>query len=217
MPIPTVSIILPTYNRADIINRAIESVLKQTVSNWELIIVDDGSADNTIERVQKYLADKRINYHSESHWGVVATINRGIALASADIGTILGSDDWYKPDHLEVNLEYLSHHPEIDIVHSNSEAIGDRLVLDITRPGEFIDLDECYHEGTLFIRQRVLRRFTFDGENQPGEGYRLVHKALAAGFKVHKPPSRTYVYDRTRPDSLTKQATKAARLPVNLK
>lgn len=217
MPTPAVSIIIPTYNRADIINRAIESVLKQTVSNWELIIVDDGSTDNTIERVQKHLADKRINYHSESHRGVVATINRGIALASADIGTILGSDDWYKPNHLEVNLDYLSNHLEIDIAHSNAEVLGDHLVLDITQPGEFIDLDECYHEGTLFIRQRVLKRFIFDGENQPGEGYRLIHKALAAGFKVHKLPTRTYVYDRTRPDSLTKQAAKTARLPVNLK
>ena len=76
-----------------------------------------------------------------------------------------------------------------------------------------IDLDECYLEGTLFIRRRVLKRINFD-EGGIGEGYRFVQKVLAAGFKIHKLASRTYVYDRSRGDSLTKQFAKLNKIAV---
>ena len=208
MALPAVSVVLPTYNRANIVTRAVASVWAQTFTDWELIIVDDGSNDHTCESVRVFLADSRIKYVPLEHQGVIKAINFGISQAKAEIVTFLGSDDWLKSGHLEVNLNYLGAQAGVDLVHSNALVLGDRVVPDITHPGQLIDLDECYLEGTLFVRRRVLKRTNFD-EGGIGEGYRFVQKVLAAGFKIHKLASRTYVYDRSRGDSLTKRFAKS--------
>ena len=67
--LPLVSIIMPTYNRDQFINEAIESIQEQTYHNWELIIIDDGSNDNT-EKIVKDIADKRIHYYKQDHFGM---------------------------------------------------------------------------------------------------------------------------------------------------
>ena len=84
-PNPTVSIILPTYNRAALLPRAIDSVLAQSFTDWELLIWDDGSTDNTSTVVQAY-KDARIRYYSD--------VNHGAALcAQPGIGEVLGGPD----------------------------------------------------------------------------------------------------------------------------
>ncbi len=73
-----ISIIIPTYNRADLIERAITSVVSQTYTNWELLIIDDGSTDNTKSIIEKYLSDKRIKYIYQENKGPGAARNNGI-------------------------------------------------------------------------------------------------------------------------------------------
>ena len=82
-----------------------------------------------------FLSDSRVKYIPLEHQGVIKAINFGISQAKAEIVTFLGSDDWLKPDHLEVNLNYLEAQPEVDLVHSNALVLGDRMVPDITRLG----------------------------------------------------------------------------------
>ncbi len=200
--LPQISVILPTYNRADIINRAINSVLGQSFEMWELIIIDDGSSDNTRLVVEKYLTDGRIKYFFQANQGVVAAINYGINKASSEIITFLGSDDWYKPDHLLVNYNYLQVNPAIDLIHSNVEVIGSSLAPDYTKPGLSINLDKCYIEGTFFIRQRVFKKVAFTQNQQIAEGYRFVKAVHKYGFFIKKINTRTYIYDRTRSDSI---------------
>lgn len=103
----TVSVIIPTYNRAHVISRAIRSVLNQTFQNWELIIVDDGSNDNTEEVVRSF-SDPRILYiHHQSNRGASAARNTGIQLARGRYIAFLDSDDEWLPEKLEKQLRVL--------------------------------------------------------------------------------------------------------------
>ena len=82
---PTVSVITATYNYARYLGEAIESVLAQTLADWEMIVVDDGSSDNTAEVIQPYLRDKRIHYHRTENRGQPAAKNTAIRLAKGSL------------------------------------------------------------------------------------------------------------------------------------
>ena len=97
---PEFSIIIPTYNRANRVCKAIESVLSQTYKNWELIIIDDGSTDNTKAVCQQF-EDKRITYVYQENSERSAARNKGIALARGKYIGFLDSDDTYSPTFLE--------------------------------------------------------------------------------------------------------------------
>lgn len=87
------SIIIPSFNRAKILDKAIESVLYQTYTNWELIIVDDGSTDDTGVFIKKHLIDKRIKYIYQDNAGVCAARNKGASIADGEFLVFLDSDD----------------------------------------------------------------------------------------------------------------------------
>jgi glycosyltransferase involved in cell wall biosynthesis len=105
--VPTVSVILPTFNRADSLGRAIQSVLTQTLSNFELIIVDDGSTDNTVHLVAGF-RDSRIRLLSlDNNSGAGRARNEGIRAASAELVAFLDSDDEWMPRKLELQVAHL--------------------------------------------------------------------------------------------------------------
>lgn len=97
---PLVSVIIPAYNHERFIAETVESVLGQTLSDFELIVVDDGSTDKTAEIVQSY-NDERLNYFHQENQDAYNTINRGMSLAKGHFLSILNSDDVYSLDRLE--------------------------------------------------------------------------------------------------------------------
>ncbi|MCF7885551.1 MAG: glycosyltransferase, partial [Candidatus Marinimicrobia bacterium] len=99
------SVIIPTYNRAEKLERAIESVLAQTYSNVELIVIDDGSTDNTSEILNKY--DSQLKHFSILHSGVSAARNIGIKKATGEWIAFLDSDDYWLSEKLEKQLEFM--------------------------------------------------------------------------------------------------------------
>lgn len=99
MQSPFFSVILPTYNRANMIGKAIESVLAQTYTNWELIVVDDGSTDNTKQVVEAY-NDTRIRYIYQQNAERSAARNNGIDNANGVYVCFIDSDDYFLPNHL---------------------------------------------------------------------------------------------------------------------
>ena len=96
---PTVSVIIPTYNRESYLERAIISVLEQTYTDYELIIIDDGSTDDTVSILNKY--DKNIRKYSILHSGVSAARNFGITKAHGQWIALLDSDDYWLPEKLK--------------------------------------------------------------------------------------------------------------------
>ncbi len=103
---PTVSIIVPTFNRSKLVINAIESVLCQTYRDYEIIVVDDGSTDNTAEALTPYM--DRIRYVYQANLGTSAAKNRGIQLARGKWISILDSDDLWLPTKLEVQLKVVT-------------------------------------------------------------------------------------------------------------
>lgn len=126
MPIASrrVSVVVPTYNRAELIQEAIESVLCQTTPVHEIIVVDDGSTDSTCERVRGY--GDRVVLLKHDRRGAPAARNRGLARATGDWIASLDSDDVWTPTKLEKQLQYLDRHPQCGLVHTGYYEFGDR-------------------------------------------------------------------------------------------
>lgn len=104
---PFFSVIIPTYNRAHLISRAIESVLGQTFKDWELIVIDDGSTDDTQAKVLGF-QDQRLRYVWQENAERSAARNHGIRLAKGKYVCFQDSDDWYRPNHLAVHFDAIS-------------------------------------------------------------------------------------------------------------
>ena len=112
-----VSVIIPTYNRAELLERAVKSVQKQTYKNWEIIVVDDGSTDNTEDIINK-INDARIKYiKNEKNLGAAASRNRGVELAKYDYVAFQDSDDVWRIDKLEKQMKYLHQNTDYDMVY----------------------------------------------------------------------------------------------------
>ncbi|OQW37432.1 MAG: hypothetical protein A4E19_13590 [Nitrospira sp. SG-bin1] len=114
MAMPLVSVVLPTYNRADTIQRAIRSVQSQTFSDWELIIIDDGSKDNTTDIVAGL--DPRFHVVRQTNQGVTAARNAGLRRAIGRYLAFLDSDDEWLPHHLELETAFLEAHTDEQFV-----------------------------------------------------------------------------------------------------
>jgi len=123
-----VSVIIPTFNRADLIEYSIISVLNQTYQNFEIIIIDDGSTDNTREVVHS-IKDKRIKYIYYKHVGLPASArNKGIMIARGEFIAFLDSDDIWLPKKLEMQIKTFNKIPNLLLVATNGIVFPTNLV-----------------------------------------------------------------------------------------
>ena len=135
--LPTISVIIPTYNRASLLKEALDSVLAQTYTDYEVIVIDDGSTDNTEEMMQAFLTDSRIRYIKQSNAGVSAARNHGIFEARGEWIAFLDSDDLWFPEKLEKQMAFLTEHPTAGAVCGPSYQYQDgRVVKD--KNGEMV-------------------------------------------------------------------------------
>ena len=118
-----VSIIIPTYNRASTCRKAVISVLEQTYESYEVLVIDDGSQDNTKDMVG-YL-DQRVKYYWQENAGVSAARNHGLELAQGEFIAFLDSDDTWLPWKLEVQLAILNEFSEAGMVWTNMSAVDE--------------------------------------------------------------------------------------------
>ncbi len=123
MPAPRISVIIPTYNRAHFITTAIDSVLQQTCHDVEIIVVDDGSTDDTRERLTAY--GNRIRYILTPNRRVGHARNVGMAHAKGDYLTFLDSDDLLYPYMLEIESKLLDLYPDVGLVYAEMSAFDD--------------------------------------------------------------------------------------------
>ena len=125
---PRISVIIPTYNRADYLPQAIDSVLTQTHHAAEIIVVDDGSTDNTREVAERY--GPRVTYLTTDHGGVAHARNVGVRHASGEYLAFLDSDDLFYPYMLELESRILDAFPEIGMVYAEMSAFDDATFFD---------------------------------------------------------------------------------------
>lgn len=112
-----ISIVMPTYNRAQYITRCIESILTQSYTNWELWVIDDGSTDETSQIVQDYISkDERIHLYAQENQGPSTSRKIGIRLSKGACITFVDSDDYIEPHYLEHLLEPLKIFPNLECI-----------------------------------------------------------------------------------------------------
>ncbi len=199
---PNVSVIIPTFNRAHLLERAIMSALRQTYDNLEIIIIDDGSTDNTYEIVEKFFSlSTNIRYVKQSNRGLPASLNVGIKLSAGKYITFLGSDDEYLPQHIEKRYLVLSKHKEIDLLHGGLKIVGSPYVRDKNNLNKKIHLNKCAVGGTFFGKRIVFTKLKGFKNLNYSEDSEFLERA-EKHFKVIKVNFPTYVYYRNTPDSL---------------
>ena len=158
--LPLVSIILPTYNRWPTLQQAIASVQAQSYPHWELIIVDDGSSDETPHRLAE-MADPRLRCVRQPNQGRSRARNHGLSLAQGEMVAFLDDDDWYLPSRLAQQVTFLQTHPDVDLV-----AAGVLIARDAEPPRPWVawrdqpqlTLDRCLVGCPLPICAVLLRR-----------------------------------------------------------
>jgi glycosyltransferase involved in cell wall biosynthesis len=196
-PKPTISIILCTYNREKYLNDCIKSVLQQTFQGFELIVVDDGSQDNTFELVNQYVQKfNNIRYLKHQNRKAGYARNAGIQASFGEYITFLDSDDTYKPHHLESRWEFMQANPQIDLIEGGCLIEEEFFVPDYFQPNKIISIKECVLGATFFGKRHVF--FALQGFNNIPYGEDTDFWARANKiFKTHqiKKPE-TYVYTR---------------------
>lgn len=153
---PIVSIIIPAYNAQKTILKTISSVRQQTHTDWELIVINDGSTDNTSE-IAKSITDSRIQIFDYPNSGVATARNRGIERATGDYIAFLDADDTWTSNKLELQLKALQQNPQASVAYSWTyflyEATG------VCSPSE-----QIYYQGNVY-RELLSNNFLCSGSN----------------------------------------------------
>jgi len=134
-----ISIIMPAYNEEKYISEAIESIMRQTYQDWELVIVDDASEDRTVDIIKQYsLSDPRIKlYRFSCNKGACAALNEALTKTEGEYICWLSADDKYKEEMLESSLDYLIRKPEMQAVFSVHEFINEKSIsIEVWKPNE---------------------------------------------------------------------------------
>jgi glycosyltransferase involved in cell wall biosynthesis len=210
---PLVSIITPAYNTAGFLSDAIESALAQTMTDFELLIADDGSTDGTLEVARGWAQrDSRVRVSTGPNRGTASARNRAMRHARGSYFALLDSDDVWQPGFLDAQLAVFRAHPEADVVTGNAYNFGgpshDRPLKPIGTECQRLSLlDILEKEDAVCImsvfRRRVLDRIgAFNTDLRQCEDYEYWVRAAHAGcvFLVNPAP---LAYYRRHPDSIS--------------
>jgi len=200
---PFFSVIITTYNRKMLLRRALQSLIQQTETDWEGIIIDDGSTDNTEFEIQPFLNDTRLQFIYQKNTGYSLAKNSGIFLAKGKYITFLDSDDEYLLNHLETRKQILAKHPEIDFLYGGLCVIGNEYVPDRFDNHKLIHLNDCVIGGTFFIKKELALSLNGFLDIAMGSDAEFFERVGASGSFTQKTSIPTYVYHRENPDSLT--------------
>jgi len=199
-----VTVIMSVFNTPfTTVKRAIDSVLNQTFQDFELLIIDDGSTDDSPQLILEYaiLNENKITYLRHKNCSQSESINRAILLTESEYITVIDADDEYKTNHLELCLSEIN---SLDLIASTTETIvnkeSDYYVPDRYNQNEVVHVDDCILFATLFGKKEVFQNLNFI--NMYGADAHFYERAEKMYF-VEKLDLRTYIYYRNNPDSIS--------------
>ncbi|MFM2284294.1 MAG: hypothetical protein RL222_1798 [Bacteroidota bacterium] len=190
------SIIIPAYNRAHMIIETLETTFLQTYPHYEVIVVDDGSTDNT-EEVVKAITNPKFRYHKKTNEERAVARNTGFNLAKGDYVTLLDSDDFLYPTHLEEAAKYIKANKNPEVIRFDFDVVdSDKKVLQVAAMPD--NLNEKMIHGNymgcsgIILKREVAVRYQFNGDRDlsGSEDYELWMR-LAARFPIHTPKKVT--------------------------
>ena len=206
-----VSIILPTFNAEDFVGSAISSVLKQTHTDWELIIINDGSTDAT-EMEIGHFCDHRIIYIYQQNQGVSAARNAGIEIMSGDYFCFLDADDTLPPDSLKDRIEVFRNFPDTSFV-DGGVAVFDKDMSNILKTWyptyqgppfeELLQISErCFFGPTWMIKRKPLIKYSFNTGLTHGEDY-YFYLSIAKSGVYRNTQKIIYYYRKTKGSAMS--------------
>ncbi|MCT4533738.1 glycosyltransferase [Halodesulfovibrio sp.] len=207
---PSVSVVMPVYNGANTLSTAVDSILAQTFTDFEFIIVDDGSTDSTLEIIQEYIAhDERVRGFTIPHSGVATAANAGLSKVRARLIARMDADDYSLPERLAQQVAYLHGHPEIGLVGTRVTFGGDRntaggyaryvdwtntlLTPDDISIRRFQEAPFA-HPSTMYRTELIERFGGYRTGNLP-EDYELWLRWMSLGVKAAKLPQELVVWN----------------------
>lgn len=151
--LPLVSVLIPLYNHESFVEFAIESVMNQTYKNVELIVINDGSVDNSDEKIKDLLKKYNFEYHQQENKGLIFTIEKLRSLAQGKYISLLASDDAFVHNKIEILVNYLENNPQYAMVYSNMYFmnIENQIVSKIKDGGEKGNIFDSLLCGNFFI------------------------------------------------------------------
>jgi len=180
--VPLVSVIMPTFNRRDYLGEAVDSVISQSIGNWEWLIIDDGSSEDTEEFLRSSYSDSRISYYKQQNQGQSAARNKGISHSRGNFICFLDSDNRWYPNKLVRQLDEIQNNPDVDIVYGDSYIIdGTGEIVsrrNIARYSGYITakllVDNFISMNTTMTRSPVIKKIGgFNTSNRWDEDYEL--------------------------------------------
>lgn len=199
---PLVSVVLPTYNRADLLPAAIESILNQTYQNFELIIVDDGSTDNTTELLNAYRQkDKRVKIiRSFENRGISYARNQGNITARGKYIAVMDSDDISLPDRLKKQVAFMEENPDVTVAGSWKQELDSGIVWKRSTDREEI-LFTMHFDNIMGHPETIMRRdflvkhnIRYNEKLISAVDYDLFKKIIFAGGKLARHPETVLLY-----------------------
>jgi glycosyltransferase involved in cell wall biosynthesis len=193
---PTVSVIIPVYNQMQFVSQAIESVLAQTFIDYEIIVINDGSTDNTAEVLANY--EKHIRLITQTNAGLSAARNSGLTIARGEMIGFLDADDLWYPGMLSTMVAHLRRNPHIDLVCGAWDVIDEkgRIIKPLNKPSNFkakvqADFLRAVATGNLFLVHALLIRHkcfeccgAFDPDLRAVEDWDMWIRLAAHGHKA---------------------------------
>lgn len=198
---PIISVLMPAYNAAEYIREAIDSILTQTFTDFEFIIINDGSTDSTEDIILSY-SDKRIKYYAnECNLGIVKTLNRGIDLSNGRYIARMDADDVSMPDRLEKQVHLLDVNPQIVACGTLYAIYGDQrqTPVDVATDVQDIRYDMAIYcqfaHSTMMIRKDTLDQYKlrYREEYKCAEDYKLWTELLQYGDMINIPEVLGYI------------------------
>lgn len=207
---PAISVLMPAFNAEKYIGAAIESVLTQSFTNFELVIVDDGSTDGTA-RIIAGFADQRIRAVSQSNQGIAAALNKGLALSRAPLVARFDADDICLPHRLQVQYDFMTSHPDYILIGSDADFIDrdNNYVFTYQPPWHSNDAIQAsdkmkcpfIHSSVLYRKEPVLQEGGYNIHAYAFEDHLLWLKILKKGKACNIP--KVLLQVRLNPESIT--------------
>ena len=174
---------MPAYNSAEYIGFAVKSILNQTYKEFEFLIIDDGSTDNTAEIVNAF-NDTRITYYRVEHKGTAAALNYGLSKASGDWIARIDADDINTSDRLTKQVDFIEKNPKYNIISSWGVFFNNKCkILFLLREPvkhseiyESLDLHNPLNQSALFFRKNIVKKAKFSEKFTVNEDYELLYR-----------------------------------------
>ncbi|MDR1881222.1 MAG: glycosyltransferase [Prevotella sp.] len=205
---PLISVIMPAYNAGAYINEAINSILRQTCTNFEFLIIDDGSPDNTAEEIKKFDDSRIVFIQNRKNKGLIITLNDAMQRTRGKYIARMDADDTCSPDRLEKQMEYMEKHPEISILGANMVYMTEKHVTNFPEKCnelkiQLMEGNKISHPTVMIRRDDIFAKNLKYNENYPSaEDYKMWTDAISMGFNIENLPDVLYQY-RTHPAQTT--------------